>query len=450
MKKKLPLIAALCLTMLMTTTAQDADTTAKASKNKSGFNLGILPAVSFDSDLGFQYGLLANLFNYGDGTYYPEYKWSLYGEWSRTTKGSGTNQIFFDSKYLLPHGIRITADVSYLTEKAIDFYGFNGYEAAYFAEYEDDDPDNPEYISRMFYNHERKMFRMTFDFQGALSGEKFRWLAGFGRYDNRIASVDINKLNEGLDDDKKLPDVESLYDKYVDYGLIPQEDADGGAFNTLKLGLVYDTRDNEPNPERGFWIEALSVTAPSFLGNDESPYTKLALIYRHYVPVVKDKLTFAYRLGWQGTVSGTTPFYMQPYMLTSYTKATHNEGLGGGKSLRGILRNRVVGDAYTFGNLELRYKFYEFNVWKQNFYFALSGFTDFGMITKPIEIDRSLIPVESRDEFFNLEKDKLHLSYGAGLHIAMNENFILAIDYGMAADKLDGKSGLYIGIGFLF
>jgi hypothetical protein len=32
----------------------------------------------------------------------------------------------------------------------------------------------------------------------------------------------------------------------------------------------------------------------------------------------------------------------------------------------------------------------------------------------------------------------------------MNQNFIVAIDYGKALDKRDGTSGIYIGLNFLF
>jgi len=32
----------------------------------------------------------------------------------------------------------------------------------------------------------------------------------------------------------------------------------------------------------------------------------------------------------------------------------------------------------------------------------------------------------------------------------MNENFVIAMDYGMAADKQDGKSGFYMGLNYLF
>ena len=42
-------------------------------KIKKGFGFGALPAVSYDSDLGFQYGALVNLYDYGDGSRYPKY-----------------------------------------------------------------------------------------------------------------------------------------------------------------------------------------------------------------------------------------------------------------------------------------------------------------------------------------------------------------------------------------
>jgi hypothetical protein len=136
------------------------------------------------------------------------------------------------------------------------------------------------------------------------------------------------------------------------------------------------------------------MTAPRFLGNSETAYTKLALTHRQYLTLKKNTLTFAYRLGWQGTIDGKAPFYMQPYMINTYTKSTKNDGLGGARSLRGILRNRVVGDAFTYGNFELRYKFLKFHKWKQNFYFSLNGFSDMGMITKTMDMNLAGIPFD--------------------------------------------------------
>ncbi|NTW24615.1 MAG: BamA/TamA family outer membrane protein [Lentimicrobium sp.] len=433
-----------------------ADTVSRVApdsgeKAKTGLNFGALPAVAFDSDLGFQYGVLGNLFQYGDGSQYPDYRWSLYGEWSRTTKGSGINQLFFDSKYLLPKQIRITADFSFLTERALDFYGFNGYESNYNLAFEDD-ADSADYISRVYYRHERKLARITLDFQGKISQSDFRWLAGYGYFNIKTGSVDIDRLNEGKDEEDKLPEVDGLYDKYVDWGIIPAEEADGGVHNFIKLGLVYDTRDNEANPNKGIWTELVMMTGPRFLGNTETAFTKLSVTHRQYITLKRDFLTFAYRLGWQATISGHTPFYMQPYMVNTFTRTTKNDGLGGARSLRGILRNRIVGDAFTYGNFELRYKFLKFYRWKQNFYFSLNAFSDIGLITRVAFVDKGLVPEgeDYNDYFTDSNEQGLHASYGGGLRIAMNQNFILAVDYGLAADKRDGDSGVYINLGFLF
>ena len=45
---------------------------------------------------------------------------------------------------------------------------------------------------------------------------------------------------------------------YVTWGIIGKDSA-GGINNFVKLGLIYDTRDNEPNPMHGIWDEAVMV-----------------------------------------------------------------------------------------------------------------------------------------------------------------------------------------------
>ncbi len=69
--------------------------------------------------------------------------------------------------------------------------------------------------------------------------------------------VNLNKLNKGLEGDEILPDVPGLYDKYVEWGIIPEKEKKGGKLISLKAGLIYDTRDNEANPNRGIWSELL-------------------------------------------------------------------------------------------------------------------------------------------------------------------------------------------------
>jgi hypothetical protein len=417
---------------------------------KKGFSLGLLPTISFDADMGFQYGGLVSVYDYGDGTKYPSYKQMMKVEVSRYTKGSGTNQLFYDAKNLLPHNLRLTADLSYLTEKSLDFYGFNGYQSKFNPDFADKDAD--DYITRVFYRNQRKMFRLTADVQGNLYGKNLKWLAGLGIMNMKMDTVDINSINKGKKDEDKLTYAPTLYNNYVNWGIINPEERDGGNANFIKLGLVYDTRDNEANAMHGIWSEALVTYAPGFFFNPEFSYAKLVLIHRQYFTLIKDKLSFVYRLDYQGTIGGKTPFFMQPYMLSSYSSITKTDGLGGAKTLRGIMRDRVVGDGVAYGNIELRWKFLKTHVGKQNLYFALNGFSDFGMVVQQININKDKISSEDQAKYFDFsyEKDKVHPSLGAGLRIALNENFILAVDYGFAMNKNDGLKGLYINIGNLF
>lgn len=412
--------------------------------NKSGWKFGgALPTITFDTDLGFQYGALIDLYHYGDGSRFPGYDHKLYFEVSRFTRGSGINRFYYDSDKLFD-GLQTSFDLSYLTDMAYDFYGFNGYDAVVNTDWLDS--SNP---ARMFYKYDRKLFRMKLDVQGRLSGDNFRWISGFNLQNFAIQSVDFSKFNKGKSDEEKLTVQDGLFEKYQAGGIISVDEANGGFVPALKVGLVYDTRDNRPNPMKGIWTEAAIEGAPSFLGA-ESSFAKLALTHRQYFTLIPDDLSFVYRLAYQTTIAGDVPFYYQSQVITSVMTSALSEGLGGAKTIRGIYRNRVVGDGFFFGNLEMRWKFVRFNFINNNFYLGLNGFTDFGQVTGKIPIEQSITSSAQLRDHFKTDAEKMHFSYGAGLRIVMNENFVISVDYGRATQEQDGKSGMYIGLNYLF
>jgi len=431
--------------------AQAPDSIAKTKeKIKKGWSIGAIPALAFDSDIGLKLGAVINFFDYGNGNIYPAYKHSLYFEYSLTTKGSGIAQFLYDSKYLIP-GIRLTAEASYLTERALDFYGFNGYEAYYNHKYEDDSPDNPDYRSRQYYREERKLLRLRADFQGRFYNDRIRWLAGISYYDIKTDTIDVGRLNKGKDKSKQLPDTINggLYGQYAYlWNIIPSGQIHGGTTTLFKGGLVYDTRDNEPNPMHGIWSEIIFLWAPDFLASGDFGYSKICLTHRQYFSLVPKRLTFVYRIAYQAKLWGKLPYYMLPFIYNG-GNSLDRDGLGGAKTIRGILRNRIVGEDYLYGTLEFRWKFFQTVFLKQNIYAALNVFSDFGMVTRNFEIDKSNVPATSMNMFPD-DKEKLHISYGAGIHAALNQNFVAAINYGIAADKRDGSKGLYINLNWLF
>lgn len=418
---------------------------------KSGWSLGAVPAIAYDTDIGFLYGAVLNLYDYGDGQNYPDYNHSIYLEWSRTTKGSGINQITYDSEHLIPNS-RVFAEVSYLTEQALEFFGFNGYESYYDPDFEDDELSQDIYKSRMYYRQDRRLLRIRADLQGPIIKNKLNWLVGFSHFGIKLDTVDIEKLNEGKDEGERLPPVNGgLYGNYIRWGILPNDQVDGGNSNLVKVGLVYDTRDNEPNPMKGLWTELQFILAPSFLGNGDLSYSRIALTHRQYFTIVPKTINFAYRLSYQGKLSGNMPFYMLPFVYNAAPQMTKN-GLGGAKTMRGIQRNRVVGEDFVYGNLELRWKFLRTVIFNQNFYIALSGFVDGGLITGKYELqDPDPAYTDEANAWLALgDTEALHVSYGGGLHFALNENFIVTVDYGRASDPRDGNSGLYINLNFLF
>src|SRR5512133_940717 len=426
---------------------------AQEKKVKTGWKFGgALPAVTFDSDLGFQYGALVEFFNYGDGSTYPDYFDHTYTEASHFTKGSGLYRFMYESNHLIP-GVHMTSDLSYLPDRASQFYGFNGYDAVLNKNWMDYKLSSDIYRTRMFYRYERNQFRFKNDFQGKLSGDHFKWSGGFAFQNFQNSSVDINKLNKGKK--VKLPAVEDqpgLFERYQNLGLITPNEADGGWVNTLKAGLMWDSRDNKPNPMKGLWTEAGIEVSPKFMGNDWG-FSRFYFIHRQYFTLIEKDLSFVYRVGYQSTVSVSVPFFYQSQVITSMLTGATSEGLGGASSLRGVLKNRVIGDGFVMGNIELRWKPLYFRFLNSDCYLGLDAFYDFGRVTKNIKLPNNLestfneeYPTENYTDYFKPGTEKLHQSAGVSIMLARNQNFVIAIDLGKALNEQDGNIGFAFGL----
>jgi outer membrane protein assembly factor BamA len=424
---------------------------------KTGWKFGgALPTITYDSDLGFQYGALAEFFNYGDGTKYPDYLDHTYTEISRYTKGSGIYRFMYETNHIIPKVLWIS-DLSYLPDRAYNFFGFNGYESVYNKDWTDDELSIPPYRTRMFYNIERNLFRFKNDFQGKLAGEHIKWSGGFAFQKFTVDTVNIPKLNKGKSETLPFNNSEpGLFERYKTLDIIPSSETSGGWVNTLKLGVTWDSRDNKPNPMKGIWTEVGLEMAPKFMGNDWS-FSRLYIIHRQYFTLIQNNLSFVYRLSYQTKISGDVPFFYESQVITSRLTGATSEGLGGSKTLRGVLRNRVIGDGYFMGNFELRWKPLYFNLFKQECYLGLNTFYDMGRITENYKLPDNLeanfmatYPGEQFSDYFNPGGEKLHQSAGISIMLAMNQNFVIAIDTGKAFDKQDGNIGFSIGLNYLF
>ena len=54
-------------------------------------------------------------------------------------------------------------------------------------------------------------------------------------------------------------------------------------------------------------------------------------------------------------------------------------------------------------------------------------------------------------DFYQEEKQKLHMSAGIGLHVIMNQNFNINFEFGKCLDKNDGTGlGINVGLNYIF
>ena len=193
--------------------------------------------------------------------------------------------------------------------------------------------------------------------------------------------------------------------------------------------------------------------------------------FRHYVPIYRDRVTFAYRVGTQNNIAGKSPFYMNTYLNTLFIQRVMYEGLGGANSLRGIMRNRILANGFAYANVELRTRVVKFDIGRQHFYIGLAPFFDLGLITQPYKLDSQVVktayaadkdPLKKElsgyfvlDAEGNIDQSKVylpHMAAGVGLKVAMNENFVLSVDWAMSFNEQDNAkwANFYIKMGYLF
>jgi len=436
---------AICLTLFF---AFEAHAQTENTQRRLGF--GPLPIVAFDADRGFQYGGLLNVFDYGRGREsFPNPRQHWYLEYSRFTRGTQQFFLTYDTRTLIPN-VRMSLAATLWIDPAKDFYGFNGYQAIF-------DAEKPT----AFYRIDRRMMSLKADFVGNLPWNNWFWQASYYFSSIRNRPLDKAWFNEGRPTNEQFHDI-TLFEHYVNWGIIPKDQKNGGFTSGPRFGIMYDSRDFEAAPSRGIWAEANILLAPSFLGTTH-PYNRYMLMFRHYIPLPNERLVFAYRLNYQGTIGNFLPYYIMP-VFSKIGREWDRDGLGGYRTIRGIMRTRVQGLDKAFFNAELRWRFFDFQVARQNVTLALNTFVDGGMVTR--NFDNRFRPSQETVEqwgeegllenfrLFNQHIDRnrngLHSAFGGGFRLIINQNFIVAIDAARPFNRQDGRGGFYVNTGYLF
>ncbi|MBR0109300.1 MAG: hypothetical protein IJM05_01705 [Bacteroidales bacterium] len=428
---------------------------------KTGWSFGVLPTATYSVDNGFQAGAFGDVYYYGDGGTYPDPLHKISWEGSYFTHSHRMRlYLAYDSKYLIPN-MRVNASITYMNDPLYSLWGFNGAAATQNYDvwgnrdvYVPGTTDNVNY-----YGMSRDMLRILANFQGRIT-DNLNWAAGMNFWKWNLGAMKDNGVN--VDGNKQFYNTNAtLYNFLSTAGVLTDAEKNGGISLELNAGLVYDTRDMEAAPNKGIWAEA--YLNGNFIG---SPYLKACMYFRHYISIPINipagQPVFAYRLAWQHTIAGQTPLFMIQNNPLLVQRNMISEGFGSSNTIRGLRENRILAEGMAWANTELRIKLVKFTLANQYFYVAVNPFFDAGIITRPYKADAMAKIADPDGKVYDPAFDLLTgghnpiydpakiktliYSGGAGLKIAMNQNFIVSADFAKCfTPGMD--AGLWIGIG---
>lgn len=339
------------------------------------------PGLSYDSNEGVVVSVNAGIYYQSDTLARPFSSGIDPLRFIYSTEGQRDLQLFWDNPDLLLTGIRWNLFIQFYRHTQYDFTGRDEFlvETAALVE-----KDNPEYFT-----YEKDRMRFIAQFLLPIHRQHLKLLVG--------TSLNHHKNSAGVDS--------YLYELYSEERLSEKEYF-GGEFYTLRAGLIYDSRDNEKNPTSGWWNEG--ILSPTIPGTGDFQFTKLLLMSNYYKSV-SHNMVLTPRLTFQKSW-GDEPFFSMVEYVNSLERY---EGLGGNYSLRGIARNRLVGNEQFTLNMEIRYMAFHRNLLSSRFDGQLMFFYDLGGM--------------------NISGYSRWLSgYGTGLRLYWNDNFLITFTAGFS------------------
>ncbi|MCB1141246.1 MAG: BamA/TamA family outer membrane protein [Leptospiraceae bacterium] len=190
----------------------------------------------------------------------------------------------------------------------------------------------------------------------------------------------------------------------------------GGYVNLLRVGMVYDTRDYEPDPSRGIFAEVTHERSMRSIGSDYTfnrTFGSLRVFQQLFPSLMpRKKLIFAGRVAMVNT-TGNAPYFEYRNMWGTEVGMS---GLGGRTTLRGFMQDRFVGPVMGFGNVELRWRFLEI----PGFTFNIAPLLDFG---------------RPWDKLGNVNLKDYKYSYGLGLRIIWNQSTVIYLEWARSRES---------------
>lgn len=174
----------------------------------------------------------------------------------------------------------------------------------------------------------------------------------------------------------------------------------------IRLGLTWDSRDNEWSPGKGSLFDVIVDNAGPWTGSTE-PWGRVSANFRTYWTLGVDKLVLAHRLSFDA-LWGDAPLVA----LGEFGGLLPTDGFGGASAGRGWMRRRFAGHLKALASLELRFEPLELKIRRHTLGIGLKGFVDLGMVA---------------DRMQDLPKHWL-VSGGTGIQVIWDRFAVLRLD----------------------
>lgn len=389
------------------------------SWQRDGFGWGALPALNYNSDEGFGFGVVANLYRY-DGETSP-YRYNIGALFFMTTKGIHSHRLEIDALRVGGTPLRLTGRVQLEVTRAGNFCGF-GHTVTCDVDVAESAADSNGLTGEPREAFIRRYYRVRYVRPYAFLNARYA-IDPMPHRVELFGGWRVERHQPG-DFSSNTPFPDSLYAERF-------PDGERGFLSILQAGVMADNRDNEAAPHRGYWVETSVRGAAEWLGSDWSLFGVNTTL-RGYVPVTSnERLVSATRVVFDGFV-GDAP-----------TRELGNPGgsilyslYGSLNAGRGIRARRYIGRVKTFAQQEARWTFLSTRIGGVPLQLTALGFVDVGVVA---------------DEWSDLS-DALGepiVGTGGGLRIALDTNFIVRADIGVSA-KESWAPSIYIDLGNLY
>lgn len=428
------------------------------ANKKEGWYATGLPQISNDAVSGFGAGIITNIFYNGtksDSSFkYTPYEHMFNVGVTRSNRGTQINYLAWDAPFFLDTAYRLRAYIGHDESLYNQYFGV-GSESLQPLYYRDRNADGSrivrnatfsdfenanayaknqgpgrEFVSTQHYHDYQ--FETTY---GQFAADKtvfqiFRVWGGVEfsknivrRYDGRSTDAK-DPLTSG-----KVPAIEDVSKITEDSNSGKIVGVNGGNLNYLRAGIAYDTRDYEPDPDRGWLIEYNINKAERTIGSDFNYVRQFAQIKNFYQPFPKlfEEFVIAQRVALT-KVEGNVPFFEYRYLFSIDGPFG---ALGGQNTLRGYRQERFFGPVIGFYNIEFRFRVGSFSFWDQFFQVSIVPFYDVGRVWDKLRQLNALDYKHSR---------------GLGLRLVWDQATVILIDY--AYSKEDQL--FYVDIGHTF